>query len=400
MRSVPEALPTRQVGTTELHLPILSVGCSPLGELWDDVEPEDALRALRVASEVGFLHYDTAPWYGNGMSEARVGMALNAGAKKRMPLGEASGDSAQRVGRATVSTKIGRALDPAPRGRDGVWDGPWHGGYDLKVRYDFTYHGVLQQHRESCLRMGLPRVDALAIHDLDGMFGGQEVVTRYLQELTASTPQGTEPGKGGLHALWELKEQGHIKAVGIGCNSYEFGSKEVCERVMMCGLGVDYIILAGPYNLLNQEALDDILPMCREKNVSVLVGAPFASGILAVGSGKLAGGQCSDGASRARAARAPSYMYAPASESIIDKVAAIETVCHEYSVTLPAVALQFPLFHPRVASVLSGIKSEEEVRQAIAGIREPIPVEFWKELKKQGLIRQDAPIAGDDTQHL
>eukprot|EP00929_Paragymnodinium_shiwhaense_P107164 TRINITY_DN7322_c0_g1_i1.p1 TRINITY_DN7322_c0_g1~~TRINITY_DN7322_c0_g1_i1.p1 ORF type:complete len:257 (-),score=23.34 TRINITY_DN7322_c0_g1_i1:270-1040(-) len=244
-----------------------------------------------------------------------------------------------------------------------------------KKQYDYSYAAILQQLRESCLRMGVNKVDALAIHDLDAMFGGDELVNKYLEHL----------GKGGgMKALRELKERGAIKAVGIGCNPYKFGSLRVCEEVAQLG-GLDYILLAGPYNLLNQEALDNLLPLCKAKNISVIAGAPYASGILVTGT---------------RTTKKPRYMYEPASEDMLAKVRKIEAVCDMFSVKLPDAALQFPLFHPRVASVLSGAKSVDEVRMAVASMSAIIPAGFWKELRTQGLIRADAPICGDDVGHL
>lgn len=353
----------RQVGGSQLCVPVLGLGCSPLGEVWDDIPAVDALRTLLAAHTAGCRHFDTAPWYGNGMSEARVGMALNEIGKAGSPF--------------TVATKVGRTLDPEPRGNE-LCDGPWIGGFNLRVRYDYGYDAVLQQHRDSCLRMGLPALDALAIHDLDAMFGGQELVDRYLTQLG--------PPQGGMTALQELKTAGKIKAIGIGCNPYKFGSREVCRTAADMG-SLDYILLAGPYNLLNQEALDDLLPLCRERGMSVLIGAPYASGILATGT---------------RSSRQPlRYMYEDAPEEIVARVARIEDVARRHGVPLPAAALQFPLSHPRVASVLVGVKSAEEVHRAVQAMNVDIPAAFWDELRLAGLIRADAPIPSDtDVSHL
>jgi len=278
-------------------------------------------------------------------------------------------------GHPFVSTKVGRTLDPMPRGSENK-DGPWVGGFDLRVRYDYSYSAIQQQHRESCLRMGLNIVHALAIHDLDAMFGGDEMVNQYLEQLG--------PG-GGMKALRELKDQGHIKAIGVGCNPYKFGSLRVCQEIAELG-GLDYILLAGPYNLLNQEALDNLLPLCKKKGLSVIAGAPFASGILATGTRK--------GSKRLR------YMYEPATADMVAKCGRIEEVCDAHGVELPAAALQFPLAHPRVASVLSGAKSVDEVQTAVAAMQADIPAGFWKELRDKGFIRADAPIPGDDVSHL
>eukprot|EP00931_Biecheleriopsis_adriatica_P055830 TRINITY_DN33085_c0_g1_i1.p1 TRINITY_DN33085_c0_g1~~TRINITY_DN33085_c0_g1_i1.p1 ORF type:complete len:358 (+),score=52.17 TRINITY_DN33085_c0_g1_i1:58-1131(+) len=357
---MPPITEQRSVGSSTLKLPILGLGCSPLGELWDEVPAIEALRAIEAAHAVGFTHFDTAPWYGNGMSEARLGMALNT--------------VKQKDGRFTLVTKVGRFLDPSPRTKE--TGGAWHGGYDLRVRYDYSREAIVQQHRESCLRLGLSAVDGLVIHDLDRAHHPEEQIKKSLEDLR----------QGGMQALRELKQEHKIHAIGIGCNSYKWGSKEVCQAVADMG-GLDFILLAGPYNLLSQEALDDLLPLCREKNMSVVIGGPFASGILATGT-------------RGPKKRRLTYMYEPAPEDVLDRVERMEKVCDRHGVDLPSAALQFPLFHPRVACVLSGVKSEGESLRAKESMEKEIPLEFWKELKSEGLIRKDAPIQGESTSHL
>jgi D-threo-aldose 1-dehydrogenase len=243
--------------------------------------------------------------------------------------------------------------------------------------------------------MGIPRVDALVIHDLDAMFsGGTDAVgaggkmDKYLDQLR----------DGGVKALQELKSQLKIKAFGIGFNDYKHGTREVVQEVMkMDNKILDFILLAGPYTLLDQGALDDILPLCRDEGMTVVIGAPFASGILVHGSGMKA---ASLDAKDAETGKRPTYLYQPASDEILEKVQRIEEVCAKFSVNLPAAALQFPLSHPRVSCVLSGVKSEAEVQAAARWIQEPIPVEFWQELRSNGLIRHEAPIPGDDISHL
>jgi len=182
-----------RVGKSSLLIPSLSLGCSPLGELWHDVPATTALKAIETAYDLGIRHFDTAPFYGNGCSEARVGMGLNEVHRKKRELErKASCSSNSPCGPDfTVSTKVGRTLHPGNTSRSLKrlpHEGPWHGGYNLTIEANFSYHSVMQQHRESCLRMGLTKVDALVIHDLDCMFGGREAMERSLTQLLGKTP--------------------------------------------------------------------------------------------------------------------------------------------------------------------------------------------------------------------
>lgn len=357
----------RQVGNTTLYLPQLGIGCSALGELWDKVNITDAVATLGTAADThGIAYFDTAPWYGNGCSETRVGVAIN--------------DILSRKSiKVKVSTKVGKLLDPLPKENE---VGPWIGGYDLRILPDYSYDGIIQQHRESCLRLGVAFVDALVIHDLD---------IDYLTEDTENhLNQLVDRNVGGLKALFDLKKSGKIKAVGIGCNVFEFKCLEVCKRVFEAAKeleiidgssfkALDYVLCAGEFNLLSQKSFDELIPMCGKYDLSLVIGAPYG------GNGAiLARGVKHNNTAKENL----EFMYAPAPNEIVEKVLAIEDICDRYGVSLGAAALQFPLLHPFVKCVLVGVKSKEEVSFAVKYMNEDIPITFWEELKSKKLIRE------------
>ena len=359
----------QRIGNTDLHLPRLGVGCAPLGELWDKVSVTDALNTLLTAADTHAIRYfDTAPWYGNGCSETRVGIAIN----------EIRSSKSVAV---KVSTKVGRFLDPLPKSPQ---VGPWIGGYDLSVRPDYSYDGIIQQHRESCLRLGVHAVDALVIHDLDTECLGEQT-EHHLNQLA-------DRNGGGLKALLDLKKSGKIKAIGIGCNVFKFRCLEICKRVFEAAKeleaidenhfkALDYVLCAGEFNLLTQTAFDELIPLCENYKLSLVIGAPYGG----------------NGAILARGVKHNDtvkenleFMYAPAPAEVVKKVLAIEEVCERYGVSLGAAALQFPLLHPIVKCVLAGVKSQEEVQLAVKYMNENIPTSFWDELKAKKLIREIA----------
>ena len=362
----PKSQKLQQVGNTKLFLPGLGIGCAPLGGIWEKVAINDALDTLIEAAEShGLTYFDTAPWYGNGCSEARLGIAAN----------EISSNNNSRI--IKISTKIGKFLDPATKEAN---VGPWVGGYNLKMRLDYSYEGIIQQHRESCLRLGLPSVDALVIHDLDFRQIGEKT-TEHRNQLIDSH-------KGGLKALLNLKRSGKIKAVGIGCNSFDWGSLDTCKVVFEAARALeiaegtnvkalDYVLCAGDFNLISQRAYDELIPLCEKYHLSLVIGAAYGgNGILATGvknNPELKGNL--------------KFNYDPASKEILDKVALIEECCEKHGVSLGAAALQFPLKHPLVKCVLAGVKNKEELRLAVEYMNESIPNIFWNELKQQKLIR-------------
>ena len=357
----------RQIGSTDLFLPTLGVGCSPLGEVWEKVPVVDAISTLYAAADLyNGCYFDTAPWYGNGCSEARVGIAINS-------------LMSEKSVRVKVSTKVGKFLDPSPKENN---VGPWVGGYDLMVRPDYSYRGIMQQFRESCLRLGTHSVDAIVIHDLDTWHLGKQTQW-HLEQLN-------DLSDGGLKALLDLKKAGKIKAIGIGCNAFQHNTSEICRQVSDAARemeklqndskikALDYILCAGAYNLITQEAADELIPLCKLHGMSLVIGAPYGGNgaILAQGVKK-----------NASKREDMTFMYFTAPSEIIDKVLNIEEVCEKHKVSLGAAALQFPLLNPAVACVLAGVKSREEVQLAAKYMDKKIPEAFWKELRGLKLIR-------------
>ena len=355
----------QQVANTNLFLPGLGIGCAPLGEIWDKVKAKDALDTLLEAADAhGITYFDTAPWYGNGCSEARLGVAVN------------EMNSINHSRKIKISTKVGKFLDPSEKESN---MGPWAGGYNLKMRLDYSYDGIIQQHRESCLRLGLPSVDALVIHDLDFRQIGEKVV-EYRKQLINNK-------NGGLKALLALKQSGKIKAVGIGCNSFDWGSLDTCKEVFEAARNLeiaqksnvkalDYVLCAGDFNLISQRAFDELIPLCEKYGLSLVVGAAYGgNGILATGVKKL------------KERENLKFNYDTASQEIVDKVVEIEECCEKHGVSIGAAALQYPLMHPLVKCVLAGVKNKDELSLAVKYMDESIPDNLWEELKLRKLIR-------------
>jgi D-threo-aldose 1-dehydrogenase len=257
-----------------------------------------------------------------------------------------------------LSTKVGR-VHARPADPDTYRHPAWAGGLPFEPRFDYTQACVLKSYEMSLARLGLNRVEALLIHDLDPRFHrSEEGVAARLAELDAG---------GGWRALADLKARGEIAAIGAGVNLVGMIPRFL-ERWPL-----DFFLVAMPYTLLEQEGLEE-LELCAARGVSVVIGAPFASGILARGP-----------------APGAFYRYAPAGPEIIAKAERIQAVCRRHGVPLGAAALQFPLGHRSVVSVIPGPVSEEEVRQNLASMRRDIPEALWAELKAEGLIRADAP---------
>jgi D-threo-aldose 1-dehydrogenase len=224
--------------------------------------------------------------------------------------------------------------------------------------FDYSYDAVMRSFQESLQRLGLARIDLLYIHDIGRMTHGGENAFR-MAELT---------GGGGLKALEELRAAGVIGGFGMGVNEIE-----ACLEVM-AHARLDAILLAGRYTLLEQAPLDALFPACEAAGTAIVIGGPFNSGILAVGS---KGGA--------------TFNYEAAPRAVVERVAALEAVCAAQGVPLPAAALQFPLAHPLVASVIPGLDSPARVEQALAWYHTPIPPALWAALKAKGLLRAEAP---------
>ena len=333
----------RRVAQTELEIADFGFGGAHLGERFSVVDERVARGTLDAAWQAGVRHYDTAPFYGRGLSEHRIGGFL-----RTLPRSD-----------FTVSTKVGRVFRrPAnPRSFD---RSPWVGGLNFDFDFDYSYDGFMRSYEQSLYRLGLDTVDALVIHDLDVGFHEPSALEAHTRTVLDS----------GLRALEELKRSGDIKAVGIGINN-DTALNEIAPRIP-----VDFCLVAMPYTLLDQASLHTGMARCLADGVSVIIGSPFASGILATGS---------------RSAR-PHYAYEAASSQVQDRVRRLEMACERHGVPLVAAALQFVLAHPAVIAVVPGAVRPDEVRQNVGALDEHVPSALWDDLKREGLLVPDAPI--------
>jgi D-threo-aldose 1-dehydrogenase len=335
-------LPKRKIGETGLEVTTLGLGAAPLGNLFRPMDDDAAAEILSTALGAGIRYVDTAPFYGFGLSEQRVGRNI-------------TGED-----RPIVSTKVGRALRPVSG--SGLGNVERHGFFSpVAAEPEFDYRGeaILRSHQESVARLG--PVDILYIHDIGRRTHG-DLDSRYRAQLFEG---------GGLEALLELRNSGAVSAVGLGVNEID-----VCLD-LLAAADLDVILLAGRYTLLEQHALDRLLPLCVERGVSVVIGGPFNSGILAAG---------------ASAADRAHFDYGPVPGEVRDRVAKLERACREFDVPLAAAALQFPLAHPAVASVIPGFASAAEVASGIEFFTQRIPPDLWHRLKSERLIDERAPV--------
>ncbi len=324
----------------------MGFGGAPLGNLYRKVSDEDAQAALHAAYDAGVRFFDTAPQYGLGRSEHRFGEAI------------------KRFGRENIqlSTKIGRLLldcEPHEVTPEAFVDVP-----QKRIVFDYTYDGVMRSYEASRQRIGVANSDILLVHDVCVFSqGSQEISDAKVRELFDG---------GGYKALTELRDAGEIAAIGAGVNEWQ-----VCEKLL--GLGdFDGFLLAGRYTLLEQEALDSFLPLCEQRDVGIILGGPYNSGILATG-----------------AVPGAKYNYADAPENILNRVRKIEAVCAAHHTPLIAAALQFVLGHPCVKTVVPGAVNASEVKSNVALLERDIPPGLWSDLRSEGLIRSDAPLPSE-----
>lgn len=331
----------RRLGRTSLSVTSMGLGGAPLGNLFTELTDTEAHDTVTRAWREGIRLFDTAPFYGHGDSECRMGEAL----------GEYGRDD------FVLSTKVGRVLEPRALGE--VDGGQFVKTLPFQPVLDYSYDGVMRSFEESLQRLALPRIDILFAHDLDvWTHGDQAACDAHVRDFMA----------GGYRALIELRDQGVIKAIGAGLNEWE-----ACERLARQG-DFDCFLLAGRYTLLEQEALETFLPLCEERGIGIIIGGPYNTGILATG-----------------AVEGATYDYAPAPPGIMKRVGEIEAVCSRHGVDLASAALQFPLGHPVVAAVIPGARTPAEVALNVETFGRVVPAGLWAELKAEGLLRLDAP---------
>jgi D-threo-aldose 1-dehydrogenase len=305
------------------------VGTASIGGLLGAVSTEAAAGALDHALDSGLNLFDTAPGYGYGLAERRLGQSL----------------SSRRRDEYVLSTKVGRLL--RERTPDDAEETLFIGAPPLIDYFDFSYDGVMRSVEGSLERLGLDRIDVLHIHDPDD---------RYDQALA-----------GAYGALSRLREEGSVRAIGVGANRSD-------ELIRFAVDGrFDCFLLAGRYTVLDQSALPDLLPLCVERQIGVIIGGVFNSGIMA------------------KVHANATFDYRKADPPILERARAIAAICDRYNVSTRAVALQFPFGHPAVRAVIPGVRSSTEVASNIAAFRAEIPGTLWSEFKDAGLLSDEVP---------
>ncbi|HTC68699.1 MAG TPA: aldo/keto reductase [Acidothermaceae bacterium] len=320
------------LGRGGLQVSRFGFGGAPIGGLFESVDDEQALASLTKAWDVGMRYFDTAPHYGAGTSERRTGSFL------------AGKPSAEWV----LSTKVGRLIETDDNPPSSKNDAGFVGEVGVRRVFDFSRDGIRRSFDASLQRLGVDHVAVLFLHDPD---------EHWQQAIDEAWP-----------ALAGLRDEGAVRCVGAGMNQSAMLARFVRETDM------DVVLLAGRYTLLDQQALDDLLPACLERRTSVVVGGVFNSGILASPDRNL------------------TYDYGQAPREVIERAKQIADVCLQHDVALPAAAIQFPLAHPAITTELIGARSPHEVEQNARYSQAPIPAQLWDDLRAQGLLRLDAPV--------
>jgi D-threo-aldose 1-dehydrogenase len=302
--------------------PDLGFGAAQLGNLFRETTDDQAAAALDAAWDAGVRYYDTAPHYGLGLSERRVGRALASRPRDEYLL----------------STKAGRLIVPDPANAGGRDDQGYDVPADLRREWDFSRDGIRRSLDESLTRLGLDRVDIVYLHDPDDHWAA------------ASTT--------GIDALVELRDEGVIGAIGAGMNQ----SAMLAEFIRRCD--IDLVMLAGRYTLLDREAADELLPLALERGVGVIAAGVYNSGLL----------------SRARVASGAVFDYAPVPDDVRARAEALADTCERHGIELPAAALQFPARHPAIVATVVGLRTAEQVAETMTRWQQAIPDELWSEL--------------------
>lgn len=329
--------------TREIEVPSFGLGCAPVGNLYQAIGEAQAIATIHAALAGGIGFIDTAPYYGHGRSESRIGEAL----------------SGWKGARTVLSTKVGRVLDPVAPGRQG--DFGFADPLPFRPRFDFSRDGVRRSLEGSLARLGVERIDIALIHDIGRQTHGDAHPSVMRLVLDETIPE--------LHAA---REEGLLRWIGIGVNECE-----VCLELLQHA-ELDCILLAGRYTVLEQPALSSgLLDICTARAVPLLAAGVFNSGLLS-----------------ARPVAASKYNYENAPVEILARARRLWETCEKFGVSPQAAALQFPAAHPAVASTIVGARSPDEVADILRWRTEPVPADLWTALKKDGFIAADAPVPG------
>ncbi|MFC9588917.1 aldo/keto reductase [Streptomyces sp. NPDC056944] len=323
------------LGHSAVRVTELAFGAAAIGNLFTAVTDAEAEQAVHTAWDAGVRYFDTAPHYGLGLSERRLGAALRSRPRNEY----------------VVSTKVGRVLEPTP----GAPGDDLANGFAVPAahrrRWDFSARGVRRSIEGSLERLGLDRIDVVYLHDPDDHAG---------PALDQAYPE-----------LERMRREGTVGAIGVGMNQADLLARFVRET------DIDAVLLAGRYTLLDQGGLTELLPLATDRGVGVVVGGVFNSGLLA---------DPRPGAT---------YDYTAAPPDLLSRALDLKAVCERHGVPLRSAALRFPLGHPAVASVLVGTRSAAEARDAAAMLGHPVPDAVWAELKERGLLPADVPTPGE-----
>lgn len=309
----------------------IGLGSAPLGGLFAPVSDADAEATLAAGWSAGIRFYDTAPLYGFGLAERRLGAFLRQQPRESY----------------AISTKVGRLLRPEANSAE---DDHYKGAPALRPQFDFSYDGVMRSVEESLDRLGLDRVDVLLVHDPDDHYDAAV--------------------NGAFRALMRLRDDGTVKAIGSGMNQSEMLTR-FAEAVP-----VDCFLLAGRYTLLDQGALEALFPVCAAKNIGILLGGIYNSGILA------------------NPHTGAKFNYQDADAALVARVLALDELCRKHGTELKAAALQFCMAHPAVTVAVMGARNAAEVADNIAMSERTVPQAFWQELRAKDLVDARAPLPG------
>jgi D-threo-aldose 1-dehydrogenase len=336
-----------RLGKSDVYVTALGLGGAAIGNLYAPVSETTAKATVDRALALGIRYFDTAPYYGYGLSEQRLGAALS----------ETERDT------FAISTKVGRLLEP--RAGEARSDQGFIDANAFDPVFDYSYEGIMRSFESSLARLGTDRIDVLLMHDIGALTHGGD---RHHELFEIAMKEG-------LRAMRALRDSGAVGAIGLGVNECEV-CVEAIERV-----DLDCILLAGRYTLLEQGALDRLLPLCEERETSLIVGGPYNSGVLV---------ETETGDTRGH------YDYVTAGSEILERVERLRRVCGEHDVPLAAAALQFPLHHPAVACVIPGTRSPEEVEANAHWLEFPVPAALYRDLVQADLLDPRAPIGGTE----
>jgi D-threo-aldose 1-dehydrogenase len=326
-----------KVANHNLAISVFGFGGAPLGNMHRVLSEAEAQETVQAAWDAGLRYFDTAPFYGHGLSESRLGAVLSQKPRDNYVL----------------STKVGRRLEPCTPGEEdsGIYLNP----PPFRVRYDYSYDGVMRSYEDSLKRLGVDHIDILYVHDIGALTHGNQA-DHHFQTLLDS----------GWRALDNLRSSGAVRAIGLGVNE-----NAVCEQILSAA-DPNIFLLAGRYTLLDHSAADHLLPRCIARGVGVVLGGPYNSGILATG--PIANAQ---------------YDYAPASLDILSRATALQQICQVHGVSLAEAALHFPLRHPAILSVIPGSQTATQVALNVATFAKKPPEELWADMLSAGVIDQN-----------